>query len=134
MNTISAATAAAQRTGAAASDSKSATVDYDQFLKLLVATMQKQDPTQPNDPAETLSQLASFSNVEQSIKLNDKLDRMLTGNSLSQGAALFGRKVSSLDGSVSGLVTRVDVSSDGISVLLDSGKRISADSGLRIES
>ena len=52
-------------------------VDYNSFLKLLVASMQKQDPTQPNDPAQTMSQLASFSNVEQSIKLNDKLDKLL---------------------------------------------------------
>ncbi len=134
MTTVLPTGAATQRTSTAANDAKSATINYDAFLKLLVATMQKQDPTQPNDPAETMSQLASFSNVEQSIKLNDKLDRLLTGNNLTQGAALVGRKVSSLDGSVSGLVTRVDVTGGGISVLLDNGKRLSADSGLRIES
>lgn len=133
MTTISATSTGLQPTATSVSD-KSNAVNYDSFLKLLVATMKNQDPTQPNDPAQTLAQLASFSNVEQSMKLNDKLDRLLTGNSLTQGAALVGRKVSSLDGIVSGIVTRVDVTGEGISVLLDNGKRLSADAGLRIES
>ena len=46
----------------------------------------------------------------------------------------MGRKVSNLDGSVTGVVTRVDVYADGILVQLDNGKQLPGDAGLRIES
>ncbi len=56
-----------------------AKVDYDAFLQLLVAEMKNQDPTEPMDSAQFISQLASFSNVEQGIQTNDKLGQLLSG-------------------------------------------------------
>ena len=84
-----------------ASDAAKAKLDYDAFLQLFVSSMKNQDPTKPNDPAQSLSQLASFSNVEQSIKLNEKLDSLLGASSAGVAASLVGRTVGSLDNSVS---------------------------------
>ncbi len=44
------------------------TLDYNSFLKLLTAQMKFQDPTKPTDATQFVSQLASFSSVEQGIK------------------------------------------------------------------
>jgi flagellar basal-body rod modification protein FlgD len=101
-----------------------ATVDYDAFLQLLVTQMRNQDPTRPTDQAEYLSQLASFSSVEQQIASNRKLDELISAMSLGQGAALIGTRVTSLDGSVSGVVSGLQREGDGVSLALNGGNSI----------
>ena len=44
------------------------------FLKLLVAQMQNQDPTQPQDGTQFVTQLAQFSSLEQQIAMRQDLD------------------------------------------------------------
>jgi flagellar basal-body rod modification protein FlgD len=46
----------------------------DEFLKLLVAQLKNQDPTNPMDGQQMAAQLAQFSSVEQLISVNQKLD------------------------------------------------------------
>ncbi|WP_373504171.1 flagellar hook assembly protein FlgD [Aestuariivirga sp.] len=118
--------------GTANSDSAKADLDYDSFLKLLVATMQNQDPTQPNDPAQTLSQLASFSNVEQSIKLNEKLESLLSTSGAAQASALIGRTVSNLNGTVSGQVVSVEVVGMEVFAVLRDGSRLDTSTGYKV--
>jgi flagellar basal-body rod modification protein FlgD len=55
-----------------------------EFLKLLTAQLQQQDPTQPMDSTAFVSQLAQFSSLEQMNNVNDTLTKMLT----SQDTAL----------------------------------------------
>jgi flagellar basal-body rod modification protein FlgD len=78
-----------------------AMVDYNSFLKLLIAQMKNQDPTQPMDSTQYVAQLATFSQVEQSMQANTKLDQILQASSLSQATSLIGHSISSLDGEVS---------------------------------
>ena len=91
----------------------SATVDYNSFLKLLVAELQNQDPTNPTDPTQYMSQLASFSAVGQTVQTNTKLDTLLTSSALTQAETTVGRTVTSADGTVSGVVKSVAVGSGG---------------------
>lgn len=44
------------------------------FLQLLVAQLQNQDPTQPVQGTEFITQLATFSNVEQSLAVRQDID------------------------------------------------------------
>ncbi len=129
---VSSATTQAAAARETSSDAQKSSIDYDSFLKLLIATMQNQDPTKPNDPAETLSQLASFSSVEQNIKLNEKLESLLAISSAGQAAALVGKQVSSLDGKVEGTAASVEMSASGLTVILESGTRLAVADGLRI--
>ncbi len=46
------------------------------FLKLLVAQLQHQDPLNPQDPTEFTSQLAQYSQVEQSMNMNKNLENL----------------------------------------------------------
>ena len=49
---------------------------YDQFLTLLCAEMQYQDPLDPMDNGEYLSQLAQFSALEQMTEVADKMENV----------------------------------------------------------
>jgi flagellar basal-body rod modification protein FlgD len=119
-------------TTAAATKKASATVDYNQFLKLLMAELKYQDPTSPNDPTQYISQLASFSTVEQQINTNSRLDSLLTSNSISQANSLIGRTITSSDQGVSGKVASVSITSEGSTATLEDGSTVSLASGITI--
>ena len=60
------------------------------FLQLLVAQLQNQDPTAPQDGTQFVSQLAQFSSLEQQIQMRSDLDSInstLTADSGSTPAA-----------------------------------------------
>jgi flagellar basal-body rod modification protein FlgD len=44
------------------------------FLKLLVAQLQNQDPTQPQDGTQFVAQLAQFATLEQDVQMRTDLD------------------------------------------------------------
>jgi flagellar basal-body rod modification protein FlgD len=48
----------------------------DAFMQLLVTQLQHQDPSQPQDDAQFITQLAQFSSLEQLQSMNQKLDTM----------------------------------------------------------
>ena len=133
VNSTSASTATTSTTSTTKSDATQASLDYDAFLKLLVAQMQNQDPLNPTDATEQLSQLASFSNVEQGIKMNQKLESMLTVSSLTQADAVLGRTLTSSDGTVSGVVKSVKVTDTGAVATLTSGATVDLGAGIKIE-
>lgn len=47
------------------------------FLKLLVAQLQNQDPMQPQDGLQFVTQLAQFSALEQNLQMRQDLDAIL---------------------------------------------------------
>ncbi|MBB3808008.1 flagellar hook assembly protein FlgD [Pseudochelatococcus contaminans] len=120
-------------TSTTSTDAKSrTTLDYQSFLKLFVEQLKHQDPTAPLDASESLAQLATFSQVEQSVSTNSKLDSLLTAQSLSQADTLIGRTLTSAEGDVSGKVVSVQVTSEGTVATLADGQRIVAGAGVTI--
>jgi flagellar basal-body rod modification protein FlgD len=51
--------------------------DQEVFLKLLVAQMKNQDPLEPQDSTQYMTQLAQFSSLEQLTGINSKLGELL---------------------------------------------------------
>lgn len=67
-----------------------------EFLELLVAQLNNQNPLDPQDNGEFVAQLAQFSTLEGIEKLNDSMGDILTGVHSSQtlqASSLVGRKV-----------------------------------------
>tara|TARA_R110002072_G_scaffold302710_2_gene487855 strand:+ start:484366 stop:485130 length:765 start_codon:yes stop_codon:yes gene_type:complete len=86
----------------------------DDFLTLLIAQLQNQDPTEPVDNAEILNQLATMQGLTSNIELSDTLKKVATsleksetdfGQKLSVGASYIGQTVT-LDDSTVGVVDR----------------------------
>ena len=97
-------------TGAAAEKSKSLG-DKDTFLKLLVAQLKYQDPSNPADSTQFLAQTAQFTQVE---KLGEIAD-MLSAQQLIGASALVGRTVTYQDAngvSQTGVVTKTKLNGD----------------------
>ncbi|MEQ1954255.1 flagellar hook assembly protein FlgD [Mesorhizobium sp. CN2-181] len=109
-------------------------VDYQSFLRLLVAQMKNQDPTNPMDSTQYVAQLASFSQVEQSVQINSRLDQLLQASTLTQADALIGRTVTSADGKLSGEVKEVRLTTGGAVAVLVSGKEIPVGAGIVISA
>jgi flagellar basal-body rod modification protein FlgD len=131
---VSSTTAVATSTSSSstATTTSSTSLGYDQFLTLLVTEMKNQDPTKPMDPTETVSQLASFSSVEQAVKTNATLTAMLASSSLSQAQSFIGKTVTSADGSVSGVVASVTIGESGQTAKLTNGKTIALTTGITV--
>jgi len=88
MTTTSAVSTAAG-TGTS-SDSTKTKSDFDQFLFLLTQQLKNQDPLEPMDTAQFTSQLVQYSNVEQSIKVNDNLKSLISLQQSNTTVGLLG--------------------------------------------
>lgn len=129
---VSAVSGTSSTTSTTTADAKKATINYDSFLRLLVAQMKNQDPTEPKDNAQYLGQLASFSAVEQSVNTNKKLDALMSSIEQFRAGSLIGRTVTSADGQTSGVVKSVVVGADGSTAQLVNGKTLPLEAGITI--
>ncbi|MER9947062.1 flagellar hook assembly protein FlgD [Mesorhizobium sp. M0047] len=118
---------------ATASTSKAA-VDYQSFLKLLIAEMKNQDPTKPMDSTQYVAQLATFSQVEQSVQSNTKLDQIMQSSALSQADALIGRSITSADGNTTGTVASVRLATSGLIAVLQNGTEVAVGPGVSVKA
>jgi flagellar basal-body rod modification protein FlgD len=116
------------------SGSSSATLNYNNFLQLLIAQIQNQDPTEPMDSSTQITQLATYSQVEQSIKTNTLLQSMLQADALTKAGDLVGKTVTSSDSSTTGVVSAAKVSDNAITLTTAAGGTISLQTGVTIKS
>jgi flagellar basal-body rod modification protein FlgD len=122
MNVTSVASPLASRQ--AVPGQSTATATYDNFLKLLMAQMKNQDPTEPMKSTEYMAQLATFSQVEQTVQSNAKLDALLASSALSQADSVIGRTVTTADGKISGKVDSVIITNEGAVAKLTGGANV----------
>ena len=75
-------------TANSATQTTTSTSDKDMFLNLMLQQMKNQDPTQPMENQEWLSQLAQYSSLEQMTEMNEGLQNLADAlASLSSGVA-----------------------------------------------
>ena len=117
---------------AASQASAKASLDYDSFLQLLIAQMKNQDPTDPMDASEQIAQLATFSQVEQSIQMNSNLETLITGNALTNASSYIGKTITSADEKTTGVIASVRVYSDTMVATTAEGKEIPITVGVRV--
>jgi flagellar basal-body rod modification protein FlgD len=92
-------------------------LDKNTFLKLLVAQIQNQDPSNPMDSTQYMSQMAQFSQVEALNNLQDSFDAQTSYYQSQVASSMLGRNVQvTADGGetyTTGVVDSVRFTSDG---------------------
>jgi flagellar basal-body rod modification protein FlgD len=93
---------------AAKSTGSKETVDKDMFLKLMVAQLKYQDPSNPQDSSQFLAQTAQFTSVEKLGAIEKSQAAMLSAQLMIGASNLIGRTVAYIDAdgkALSGVVT-----------------------------
>ena len=72
-------------------------LDSDVFLKLLVAQMKYQDPTNPTDSTAMLAQTAQYTVVEKLSELSTLDQKVLDASNAQSAASMLGRTVTWTD-------------------------------------
>ena len=88
-----------------------------QFLQLLMTQMKNQDPLNPSDPTQYMSELAQFTSVEQQTRTAQASETLATEQAASTAISLIGHTVNYTDptsgNAASGTVQSVQISSSG---------------------
>lgn len=63
----------------------------DDFMKLMLATLKYQDPTQPMDTAQLLEQTSTMTNMEQMIAMTEAAKKSFEAQKHAQGTAMVGK-------------------------------------------
>jgi len=102
----------------ASTTDKTKSLGKQDFLKLLMAQLQNQDPMKPMDDTQMIAQMAQFSALEASQQLNATIQTNNNMQTIFQAGALIGKyiKANESDGtSTSGAVTSVGfTTTDGV--------------------
>jgi flagellar basal-body rod modification protein FlgD len=102
--------------GGTASTSTLNGVNSDTFLKLLISQLENQDPDNPTDPTQFLSETADFEEVQQLSALSTDMTSLVSAQQSSAATSMLGQQVAGTDASgnpVSGIVTGVQLTSSG---------------------
>jgi flagellar basal-body rod modification protein FlgD len=88
-------------------------LEFESLLKIILTQLTYQDPLKPLENSEFVSQLAQFSQLQQTQSLNDQITNLLAAQSATQATSLLGRTVDISGGSstVSGKVDSVSFTS-----------------------
>lgn len=100
IDVINQASTAAAQTKASEADKSNDIMGKEDFLTLLVAQLQNQDPLNPDDPTEFTAQLAQFSSLEQLFNLNESMDNVASSVNDSQklsALSMIGKEVAYAD-------------------------------------
>lgn len=91
-------------------------LDVEQFLKLMIAELQNQDPLNPMDNAQMIQQMGEIRSIASTDKLSTTLSGVQLGQALASASNLLGRTItglSDMNTQVNGKVDRVTVA-DGV--------------------
>jgi len=85
-------------------------IGQEDFFRILVTQLSFQDPLKPIDNQEFIAQLAQFTGLEQTRQVNQRIDTLLTIQSVTQSIGLIGRtvEIQTASGPVVGSVTTLN--------------------------
>ncbi|WP_343841128.1 flagellar hook assembly protein FlgD [Salinibacillus aidingensis] len=121
----------------------SSTLGKDDFLKILMTQLQNQSPSDPMKDKEFISQMATFSSLEQMMSISGSVDQLVQQQAYTpvvEYSHLIGKEVEfktkNEDGEVqtegSGTVSGIAAGQDGTEIILQNEKRIQVHSIIEV--
>lgn len=129
--TASAATNSFGGVGTATASNSAGSLGETDFLNLMMDQLKNQDPLNPADPTQYMSELASFSTLEQEMQISSSTTESAADESANAALNLVGKTVSYTDNTgatESGTVSSVDFTSSGPTLTIGSTSGISLSS------
>lgn len=98
----------------------------DAFFKILITQLKNQDPLNPMEDRQFISQMAEFSSLEKNEKIYSLLEDKLSSNQVIDNSDLIGKEITAdVEGAEkTGIVNAVKSSDDKVLAVLDSGLEI----------
>jgi len=93
----------------------------------MVTELQNQDPLNPTDSSQMLSQMSEIGQLQASTTLTSSLTGMVQQNQVAAASAMIGKVVQGTDANknpLTGLVSAVQVSSTGVNLILSTGATV----------
>ncbi|MFZ2873526.1 MAG: flagellar hook capping FlgD N-terminal domain-containing protein [Phycisphaerales bacterium] len=125
MATIDAISASAS--GSSAGNSAFSALSSEDFTKIILQELSRQDPLQPSDTSTLIQQLSGLRSIQSDMDLGDKLQDLVRQNEFASATTLLGTRVTgrSIDNiEVEGVVKSVVRSSYGAVVTLGDSTRM----------
>jgi flagellar basal-body rod modification protein FlgD len=97
------------------------------FIQFMVTELQNQDPLDPTDPNQMLSQMSEIGQLQSSDTLQSSLTSMVQQNQVAAASSMIGKLVQGTDANSNqqtGIVSAVQVSSTGVNVTLNTGATV----------
>lgn len=117
VNSIASATQsmATQASANLAAKTASSSLDADQFMQILMAQLTHQDPLEPMNNAEMMSQFSQLNSLQELRSIHTTMDQVSASNQVTYLASLIGKNVKVnrpdgkvLEGIVEGVITEKD--------------------------
>ncbi|MCE7974887.1 MAG: hypothetical protein DYG92_11300 [Leptolyngbya sp. PLA1] len=125
MATVDAINASAS--GSSAGTSAFSALSSEDFTKIILQELSRQDPLQPSDTSTLIQQLSGLRSIQSDMDLGDKLQDLVRQNEFASATTLLGTRVTgrSIDNAeVEGVVKSVVRSSYGAVVTLEDSTRM----------
>jgi flagellar basal-body rod modification protein FlgD len=111
----------------------------DDFLKILLAQLQNQDPLNPMEDKDFIAQMATFSSLEQMVNISSMLEQWMQAtqhDALLRYSEWIGKNVYWQDGEAvkNGIVKSVSQKDQQIFLEFDNGTTIEASTVVKVES
>jgi flagellar basal-body rod modification protein FlgD len=97
------------------------------FINMLVAELQNQDPTQPVDNSEILNEVSQIRSIESNDQLTTTLQSVLLGQNVATGGSLINQTITGTDAagnSVTGQVSSISIANGTVTLNLSDNDTI----------
>ena len=97
------------------------------FMKVMIAQLQHQDPLDPSKSDELLTQMSQISQLQSNQAMQTDIEGLTLQQSIGAGGNLIGKTVNGLDANgnqLTGVVTSITVQNKVVSLELDSGNSL----------
>lgn len=119
---VSAASSTSNSQSTTTKNSDSSEIDEEDFMTLLLAQIKNQDPLEPMDNSQFMTQLTQMNSLNVLKSIDANMEDLLTEDQFSNAAAMIGKKVEyTLDGTttLTGTVSAVTIEDGAVMVTID---------------